>query len=182
MGFEMSGQVRALNAQLQNFMDEHIYPRERDWHEWCINPKHLWEIPDWYDEIRDKAKEEGLWNLFLPEEYAPWSPGLKNVEIARSRCDIEQCRLLTLQAAEVMDRRGLDGARPYISMIKIVAPKMAQEVADRAMQIFGGMDVCQDTMIPEVFTIGRFCRIADGPIEVHMSQLAKLTARELTAH
>ena len=81
-----------------------------------------------------------------------------------------------------MDRKGLDAARPYISMIKIVAPKMAQEVADRAMQIFGGMDVCQDTMIPEVFTIGRFCRIADGPIEVHMSQLAKLTARELTAH
>ena len=101
--------------------------------------------------------------------------------IARSRCDIEQCRLLTLQAAEVMDRDGLDGARPYISMIKIVAPKMAQEVADRAMQIFGGMGVCQDTLIPEVFTIGRFCRIADGPDEVHMSQLGKLTARELTA-
>jgi acyl-CoA dehydrogenase len=101
-------------------------------------------------------------------------------EIARSRCDIEQCRLLTLQAAEVMDREGLDGARPYISMIKIVAPKMAQEVADRAMQIFGGMGVCQDTMIPDVFTVGRFCRIADGPDEVHMSQLGKLTARELT--
>ena len=101
-------------------------------------------------------------------------------EIARSRCDIEQCRLLTLQAAEVMDREGLDGARPYISMIKIVAPKMAQEVADRAMQIFGGMGVCQDTLIPEVFTVGRFCRIADGPDEVHMSQLGKLTARELT--
>jgi acyl-CoA dehydrogenase len=79
-----------------------------------------------------------------------------------------------------MDREGLDGARPYISMIKIVAPKMAQEVADRAMQIFGGMGVCQDTLIPEVFTIGRFCRIADGPDEVHMSQLGKLTARELT--
>ena len=78
-------------------------------------------------------------------------------------------------------REGLDGARPYISMIKIVAPKMAQEVADRAMQIFGGMGVCQDTLIPEVFTIGRFCRIADGPDEVHMSQLGKLTARELTA-
>ena len=53
--------------------------------------------------------------------------------------------------------------------------------ADRAMQIFGGMGVCQDTMIPEVFTIGRFCRIADGPDEVHMSQSGKLTARELTA-
>ena len=102
-------------------------------------------------------------------------------ELARSRCDIGHCRLLTLQAAGAMDREGLDGARLYISMIKIVAPKMAQEVADHAMQIFGGMGVCQDTMIPEIFTIGRFCRIADGPDEVHMSQLGKLTARELTA-
>jgi acyl-CoA dehydrogenase len=404
MSFEISDQVQALNAQLQHFMDEHIYPREREWHEWCHDPEHLWEVPGWYDDIRDKAKAEGLWNLFLPKEYAPWSPGLTNVEIAplfetmskvmwaqsafncnapdrgnmevlakygtpeqqeqwlkpllageirsayamtepqvassdatnmeleirregdeyvlngrkwwttgavsprckimlvmgksnpendrhrqhstilvprdapgvqlvrtlrafdslhspggeaellfddvrvpvsnmikgegcgfeiaqgrlgpgrfqyamgfvgmaqrclelmcvraqervafgeplikktsiqheiaRSRCDIEQCRLLTLQAAEVMDREGLDGARPYISMIKIVAPKMAQEVADRAMQIFGGMGVCQDTMIPDVFTIGRFCRIADGPDEVHMSQLGKLTARELAS-
>ena len=403
MSFEINDQVRSLNARLQQFMDERIYPREREWHEWCHDPEHLWEVPAWYDDIRDKAKAEGLWNLFLPEEYTLWSPGLTNVEIAplfetmskvmwaqsvfncnapdrgnmevlakygtpeqqeqwlkpllageirsayamtepqvassdatnmelelrrdgdeyvlngrkwwttgavgprckimlvmgksnpendrhrqhstilvprdtlgvklvrtlrafdslhspggeaellfedarvpvsnmikdegcgfeiaqgrlgpgrfqyamgflgmaqrclelmcararervafgeplikktsiqheiaRSRCDIEQCRLLTLQAAEVMDREGLDGARPYISMIKIVAPKMAQEVADRAMQIFGGMGVCQDTMIPEVFTIGRFCRIADGPDEVHMSQLGKLTARELT--
>ena len=48
------------------------------------------------------------------------------------------------------------------------------------MQIFGGMGVCQDTFIPEVFTIGRFCRIADGLDEVHMFQLGTLTARELT--
>ena len=57
---------------------------------------------------------------------------------------------------------------------------MAKEVADRAMQIFGGMGVCQDTMIPEVFTIDRFYRIADGPDEVHMFQLGTLSARELT--
>ena len=82
MSFEISDQVRALNAQLQQFMDEHIYPREREWHEWCHDPEHLWEVPDWYDDIRDKAKAEGLWNLFLPGEYAPWSPGLTNVEIA----------------------------------------------------------------------------------------------------
>ena len=82
MGFEISDQVRALNAQLQHFMDEHIYPREREWHEWCHDPEHLWEVPAWYDDIRDKAKAEGLWNLFLPHEYEPWSPGLTNVEIA----------------------------------------------------------------------------------------------------
>ena len=56
---------------------------------------------------------------------------------------------------------------------------MAQNVADRAMQVFGGMGVCEDTMIPDVFTHARFCRIADGPDEVHMSQLAKLTIRQL---
>ena len=56
---------------------------------------------------------------------------------------------------------------------------MAQNVADRAMQIYGGAGVCQDTMIPQVFTVGRFCRIADGPDEVHMSQLGKLTIRDL---
>jgi acyl-CoA dehydrogenase len=100
-------------------------------------------------------------------------------EIARCRCDIEQARLLTLQAAHVMDTQGMKAAIPYISMVKIVAPNMAQQVADRAMQVFGGMGVCQDTLIPEVFTLARFSRIADGPDEVHMSQLGKLTAREL---
>ena len=86
-----------------------------------------------------------------------------------------------MQAAEIMDNEGLDAARPYISMLKIVGPQMAQTVADRAMQVFGGMGVCQDTLIPEVFTTARFCRIADGPDEVHMSQLGKMTARELNA-
>jgi acyl-CoA dehydrogenase len=58
---------------------------------------------------------------------------------------------------------------------------MAQSVADRAMQVFGGMGVCQDTLIPSVFTTARFCRIADGPDEVHMSQLGKLTIRDLVS-
>ena len=402
MGFEISDKVRALNDQLQGFMDEHIYPREHDWHEWCLDPDHLWEVPPWYDDLRNKAREAGLWNLFLPAEYAPWSPGLTNVEIAplfetmskviwaqgvfncnapdrgnmevlakygtleqqkqwlepllageirsayamtepqvassdatnmeleikrdgdeyvlngrkwwttgavgprckimlvmgksnpendrhrqhstilvprdtpgislvrtlrvfdnlhspggeaellfedvrvpasnmikgegcgfeiaqgrlgpgrfqyamglvgaaqrclelmcaraeervafgeplikktsvqheiaRCRCDIEQARLLTLQAADVMDKGGLAAARAHIAMVKIVAPNMAQQVADRAMQVFGGMGVSQDTLIPDVFTLARFSRIADGPDEVHMSQLGKLTAREL---
>ena len=56
-------------------------------------------------------------------------------EIARCRCEIEQCRLLTMQAAEVMDHEGLKAAMPYMAMVKIVAPNMAQHVADRAMQV-----------------------------------------------
>jgi acyl-CoA dehydrogenase len=402
MGFEVNEKVSLINAQLQAFMEAHIYPREHDWNTWTLNQDNLWQTPPWFDELRAKAKDEGLWNLFLPHEYQPWSPGLTNVEIAplfetmskviwaqavfncnapdrgnmevlakygtleqqeqwlnpllageirsayamtepqvassdatnmeleirrdgdeyvlngrkwwttnainprckimlvmgksnpendrhrqhstilvprdtpgvklvrelrvfdnlhspggeaellfdnvrvplsnmikgegcgfeiaqgrlgpgrfqyamglvglaqrclelmcaradervafgeklikktsvqheiaRCRCDIEQARLLTLQAAHVMDTQGMEVARPYISMVKIVAPNMAQQVADRAMQVYGGMGVCQDTLIPEVFTLARFSRIADGPDEVHMSQLGKMTARAL---
>ena len=402
MGFEVNEKVSLINAQLQAFMEAHIYPREHDWNTWTLNQDNLWQTPPWFDELRAKAKDEGLWNLFLPHEYQPWSPGLTNVEIAplfetmskviwaqavfncnapdrgnmevlakygtleqheqwlnpvlageirsayamtepqvassdatnmeleirrdgdeyvlngrkwwttnainprckimlvmgksnpendrhrqhstilvprdtpgvklvrelrvfdnlhspggeaellfdnvrvplsnmikgegcgfeiaqgrlgpgrfqyamglvglaqrclelmcaradervafgeklikktsvqheiaRCRCDIEQARLLTLQAAHVMDTQGMEAARPYISMVKIVAPNMAQQVADRAMQVYCGMGVCQDTLIPEVFTLARFSRIADGPDEVHMSQLGKMTARAL---
>jgi len=404
MGFEMSERVVELNARLGAFMREHIYPREHEWAEFTLQHDNQWQTPPWFFELQDKARAEGLWNLFLPHEYEPWSPGLTNVEIAplfetmskvtwaqavfncnapdrgnmevlakygtaeqqaqwlkpllageirsayamtepqvassdatnmeleirrdgdeyvlngrkwwttgavnprckimlvmgksnpdndrhrqhstilvprdtpgvtlvrelrvfdnlhspggeaellfedvrvpvsnmikgegcgfeiaqgrlgpgrfqyamglvglaqrclelmcaraeervafgekllrktsvqheiaRCRCDIEQARLLTLQAAHVMDTQGMKAAIPYISMVKIVAPAMAQQVADRAMQVFGGMGVCQDTLIPEVFTLARFSRIADGPDEVHMSQLGKLTARELNA-
>ena len=402
MGFAMSEKSRVLNAQLEAFMQEHIYPREHDWQEFTLDHNNLWQVPPWFDGLREKAKAAGLWNLFLPSEYQPWSPGLSNAEIAplfetmskvawaqavfncnapdrgnmevlakygtpeqqaqwlepllagdirsayamtepqvassdatnmeleikrdgdeyvlngrkwwttnaigdrckvmlvmgrsnpdatrhrqhstilvprntpgitmvralrvfdsyhspggeaeflfedvrvpvsnmikgegcgfeiaqgrlgpgrfqyammfigmaqrclelmcaraeervafgtklskktsvqheiaRSRCDIEQARLLTLQAAEIMDQQGVKAAMPYISMLKIVTPKMCQDVADRAMQVFGGAGVCQDTMIPEAFTIARFCRIADGPDEVHMFQLGKLTIRDL---
>jgi len=404
MGFELSDKSQSINAQLEAFMQKHIYPRENDWAEWCLDQDNLWQTPPWFDELRELAKAEGLWNLFLPHEYQPWSPGLTNVEIAplfetmsrvvwaqrvfncnapdrgnievlakygtaqqqeqwlepllageirsayamtepqvassdatnmelkikrdgdeyvlngrkwwttgavnprckimlvmgksnpenprhsqhstilvprdapgitlvrplrafdnlhspggeaellfenvrvpvsnmikgegcgfeiaqgrlgpgrfqyamtlvgnaqrclelmcaradervafgeklkkktsvqheiaRCRCEIEQARLLTMQAAHVMDTEGVEAAKPYISMVKIVAPNMAQQVADRAMQVFGGMGVCQDTLIPEVFTHARICRIADGPDEVHMSQLAKLTMRELAS-
>ena len=402
MGFEINEKVSVLNAKLEAFMAAHIYPREHDWSTWTLNQDNLWQTPPWFDELRELAKAEGLWNLFLPHEYEPWSPGLTNVEIAplfetmskvvwaqavfncnapdrgnmevlakygtlaqqeqwlkpllageirsayamtepqvassdatnmeleikrdgdeyvlngrkwwttnainprckimlvmgksnpenerhrqhstilvprdtpgvklvrelrvfdnlhspggeaefffdnvrvpvsnmikgegcgfeiaqgrlgpgrfqyamglvglsqrclelmcaradervafgeklikktsvqheiaRCRCDIEQARLLTLQAAHVMDTQGMKAAIPYISMVKIVAPNMAQQVADRAMQVFGGMGVCQDTLIPEVFSLARFSRIADGPDELHMSQLGKMTAREL---
>jgi len=96
-------------------------------------------------------------------------------DIARSRCDIEQARLLTLAAAAKMDREGNKGAADLISMIKIVAPRMCQEVCDRAIQAHGGMGLCQDTPIPGAFAYGRYVRLADGPDEVHMSQLAKWT-------
>ena len=402
MGFELTARAEDLNNRLTAFMEEHIYPRERDYEEFTNDQNNLWQYPDWYQGLKDEAKKQGLWNLFLPEEYKPWSPGLTNLEIAplfetmsrsawsqqifncnapdrgnmevlakygtpeqqeqwllplltgdirsayamtepdvassdatnmelkierdgdeyvlngrkwwttnvigpackvmlvmgksnpdaprhqqhstilvptdtkgvvmsrplkvfgeyhspggegdmifrdarvpasnlilgegrgfeiaqgrlgpgrfqyammfvgmaqrslelmcqraqqrvafgealskktsvqheiaRSRCDIEQCRLLVLAAAEKMDKYGVDAAREDISMLKIVAPKMCEDVASRAMQIFGGMGVCQDTPLALIWTTSRFCRIADGPDEVHMSQLAKMTMRSL---
>ena len=402
MGFELTARAEDLNNRLTAFMEEHIYPRERDYEEFTNDQNNLWQYPDWYQGLKDEAKKQGLWNLFLPEEYKPWSPGLTNLEIAplfetmsrsawsqqifncnapdrgnmevlakygtpeqqeqwllpllagdirsayamtepdvassdatnmelkierdgdeyvlngrkwwttnvigpackvmlvmgksnpdaprhqqhstilvptdtkgvvmsrplkvfgeyhspggegdmifrdarvpasnlilgegrgfeiaqgrlgpgrfqyammfvgmaqrslelmcqraqqrvafgealskktsvqheiaRSRCDIEQCRLLVLAAAEKMDKYRVDAAREDISMLKIVAPKMCEDVASRAMQIFGGMGVCQDTPLALIWTTSRFCRIADGPDEVHMSQLAKMTMRSL---
>ena len=403
MAYQISDKAKAIHERLEVFMEQHIYPREKDFDEFTSNQENLWEYPDWYQELKDEAKKQELWNLFLPKEYAPWSPGLTNVEIAvlfetmsrsawaqqvfncnapdrgnmevlakygtpeqqkewldpllegkirsayamtepdvassdatnmeleikrdgdeyvlngrkwwttnvinphckimlvmgksnpgnsrhtqhstilvptdtpgveivrslrvfgeihspggegdvvfknvrvpvtnlilgegrgfeiaqgrlgpgrfqyammfvgmaqrslelmcdraqnrvafgealsqktsvqheiaRSRCDIEQCRLLVMAAAEKMDNHGIDAARDYISMLKVVAPKMCEDVSSRAMQIFGGMGVCQDTPLAHIFTTSRFCRIADGPDEVHMSQLAKLTMRSLS--
>ncbi|MGB0753194.1 MAG: acyl-CoA dehydrogenase family protein [Gammaproteobacteria bacterium] len=403
MAYQISDKAKAIHERLEVFMEQHIYPREKDFDEFTSNQENLWKYPDWYEDLKKEAKKQELWNLFLPKEYAPWSPGLTNVEIAvlfetmsrsawaqqvfncnapdrgnmevlakygtpeqqkewldpllegkirsayamtepdvassdatnmeleikrdgdeyvlngrkwwttnvinphckimlvmgksnpgnsrhtqhstilvptdtpgveivrslrvfgenhspggegdvvfknvrvpvtnlilgegrgfeiaqgrlgpgrfqyammfvgmaqrslelmcdraqnrvafgealsqktsvqheiaRSRCDIEQCRLLVMAAAEKMDNHGIDAARDYISMLKIVAPKMCEDVSSRAMQIFGGMGVCQDTPLAHIFTTSRFCRIADGPDEVHMSQLAKLTMRSLS--
>jgi len=403
MAYQIGEKAKAIHERLKIFMEQHIYPREKDFDEFTSNQENLWQYPDWYEDLKKEAKKQELWNLFLPKEYAPWSPGLTNVEIAvlfetmsrsawaqqvfncnapdrgnmevlakygtpeqqkewldplldgkirsayamtepdvassdatnmeleikrdgdeyvlngrkwwttnvinphckimlvmgksnpgnsrhtqhstilvptdtpgveivrslrvfgenhspggegdvvfknvrvpvtnlilgegrgfeiaqgrlgpgrfqyammfvgmaqrslelmcdraqnrvafgealsqktsvqheiaRSRCDIEQCRLLVMAAAEKMDNHGIDAARDYISMLKIVAPKMCEDVSSRAMQIFGGMGVCQDTPLAHIFTTSRFCRIADGPDEVHMSQLAKLTMRSLS--
>jgi len=403
MAYQIGEKAKAIHERLKIFMEQHIYPREKDFDEFTSNQENLWQYPDWYEDLKKEAKKQELWNLFLRKKYAPWSPGLTNVEIAvlfetmsrsawaqqvfncnapdrgnmevlakygtpeqqkewldpllegkirsayamtepdvassdatnmeleikrdgdeyvlngrkwwttnvinphckimlvmgksnpgnsrhtqhstilvptdtpgveivrslrvfgenhspggegdvvfknvrvpvtnlilgegrgfeiaqgrlgpgrfqyammfvgmaqrslelmcdraqnrvafgealsqktsvqheiaKSRCDIEQCRLLVMAAAEKMDNHGIDAARDYISMLKIVAPKMCEDVSSRAMQIFGGMGVCQDTPLAHIFTTSRFCRIADGPDEVHMSQLAKLTMRSLS--
>ena len=80
-----------------------------------------------------------------------------------------------------MDKFGPKGARDHISMVKIVAPQMCQTVADRALQAHGGMGVTQDTPINHIYLTARYCRIADGPDEVHMSQLGRRTIRDTIA-
>jgi acyl-CoA dehydrogenase len=94
-------------------------------------------------------------------------------DIAQSACEIEQARLLTLAAADKMDREGNKAARDMIAMIKIVAPTMAQTVIDRAIQLHGAMGVSQDTFLADAWKYARTIRIADGPDTVHRVALGK---------
>ncbi|MEM6318999.1 MAG: acyl-CoA dehydrogenase family protein [Bacteroidota bacterium] len=102
-------------------------------------------------------------------------------EIAKSRCDIEQARLLTLSAADTIDQLGVKGAKDLIAMIKIVAPTMACTVIDRAMQVHGGAGVSQDTPLAAMYAGSRTLRFADGPDEVHMYQLGRNTVKQYQA-
>ena len=94
--------------------------------------------------------------------------------IAESRMEIEQARLLTLQAAHTMDTAGNKAARGEISMIKVVAPNVALRVLDRAIQAHGGAGVSDDTFLASAWANVRTLRLADGPDEVHVEAIAKL--------
>jgi len=98
-------------------------------------------------------------------------------DIALSWCEIEQARLLTLKAAAKIDREGAKAARDLIAAIKIVAPKMAQTVIDRAIQIHGGAGLTQDLPLAELFNYARQIRLADGPDQVHMMALGRQLVR-----
>jgi acyl-CoA dehydrogenase len=102
-------------------------------------------------------------------------------DVARSFCEIEQARLLTLKAADMMDKHGNQRAKDLIAAIKVVAPQMAQTVIDRAIQAHGGMGVSDDTELAYFFALNRFVRIADGPDEVHMNQLGRQKIKEYAA-
>ncbi len=94
--------------------------------------------------------------------------------IAEARCMIEQSRLLTLKAAHMMDTVGNKAARTEIAMIKVVAPSMACQVIDWAMQVHGGGGVSQDFHLAYHYASSRTLRFADGPDEVHRNQIGRL--------
>lgn len=94
-------------------------------------------------------------------------------DIAKSICEIEQARLLTLKAADKMDREGNKSAKDLIAMIKIIAPNMALNVIDRAIQCHGAVGLSQDSFLASAWAGQRCLKFADGPDQVHMMQLGR---------
>ncbi|MBI1876358.1 MAG: acyl-CoA dehydrogenase family protein [Acidobacteria bacterium] len=100
--------------------------------------------------------------------------GTIRADIAESRMEIEQARLLTLKAAHLMDTLGNKAARGEIAMIKVVVPRTALGVLDRAIQAHGGAGVSDDFFLASAWAHARTIRLADGPDEVHRDAIAKL--------
>jgi acyl-CoA dehydrogenase len=105
--------------------------------------------------------------------------GVWRERIAESRIQIDSARLLTLKAAWMMDTVGNKHAKAEIAMIKVLAPNVAQQVLDWAIQAHGGGGVCDDFPLASMWAGNRTLRLADGPDEVHRNAIAKL---ELAKH
>jgi acyl-CoA dehydrogenase len=118
-----------------------------------------------------RATERETWGKALADR------GVTQERIAKSRIEIEMCRLLVLKAAWMMDAVGNKAARQEIAMIKVAAPNMALEVVDRAIQAFGGAGMCQDTPLAYYWARMRALKFADGPDEVHRRQIARTELR-----
>ncbi|XVF62555.1 hypothetical protein PTKIN_Ptkin09bG0017500 [Pterospermum kingtungense] len=95
-------------------------------------------------------------------------------DIAKCRVELEQTRLLVLEAADQLDRLGNKKARGALAMAKVAAPNMALKVLDMAMQVHGAAGLSSDTVLAHLWATARTLRLADGPDEVHLGTIAKL--------
>ena len=124
----------------------------------------------------DRAKSRVAFGKHLSEQ--------ANVQdlIAQSRIDIEQTRLLVHKTAWLIDRHGAFGARTEIAAIKVAAPEMATRVIDRAIEVFGGAGVSDDTPLAYFYAWARVLRIVDGPDAVHRRSIAREELRRERPH
>jgi acyl-CoA dehydrogenase len=120
------------------------------------------------DLMVSRAKERVAFGKSLADQ------GVVRESIALSRIEIEQARLLTLKAAAMIDEVGAKAARTEIAAIKVVAPRVACEVVDRAIQVHGGAGVSDDTPLAAMYAGARSLRLADGPDEVHLRDIARV--------
>jgi acyl-CoA dehydrogenase len=100
--------------------------------------------------------------------------GVVREQIALSRMEIEQARLLTLKTAWLIDNVGAKGARSEIAAIKVVAPRVCCAVLDRAIQLHGGAGISDDFPLASMYAHARTLRIADGPDEVHVRSVGRM--------
>ncbi|WP_067484604.1 acyl-CoA dehydrogenase family protein [Actinomadura hibisca] len=106
--------------------------------------------------------------------------GIVRQQIAESRMAIEQARLLTLKTAWLIDKQGVKAARSEVAAIKVIAPRVALEVVDRAIQVHGGAGVSDDTPLAQMWAGLRTLRLADGPDEVHVRSVARAELGKFT--
>lgn len=124
------------------------------------------------DLLIDRAEERQAFGSKLIDK------DVLRAQIAESRLEIEQARLLTLSAAHKIDQYGAKAARKEIAMIKVAVPRVALNVIDRAIEVYGGGGVSQDFPLAEHYAHARTLRIVDGPDQVHIRDIAKLEIRE----
>jgi acyl-CoA dehydrogenase len=115
----------------------------------------------------DRARTRSAFGKTLAEQ------GVVREQIARSRLEIEQARLLCQRAAWLLDTQGGRGARFEISAIKVVAPNVAAAVIDRSIQLHGGAGVSQDVPLTQMYAYARSARLMDGADEVHLAAIAR---------
>ena len=120
----------------------------------------------------ERSQERKTFGKYLHEH------GSVAENIARSRMEIEQARLLVLKTAYLIDTAGAKAARNEISMIKALVPTMQCRITDRAMQIFGAMGLSPDTPLADIYSWGRALRYADGPDEVHLRGIARMEVKK----